>query len=67
MRDLIPTWTFVDNSRSWRKGDKKKKSWTDGRCLYAADTLAGLQSVLATKAVQDADWSLFKMCANDAH
>lgn len=30
-------------------------------------TLARLWSVLAANAAQDAGWSLFKMCANDAH
>lgn len=30
-------------------------------------TLAKLWCVLAAKAAQDAGWSLFKMCANDAH
>lgn len=34
---------------------------------FSPVTLAGLRSVLAAKAAQDAGWSLFKMCANDAH
>lgn len=34
---------------------------------FSPVTLARLWSVLAVKAAQDAGWSLFKMCANDAH
>lgn len=29
--------------------------------------ICGVMDVLAAKAAQDAGWSLFKMCANDAH
>lgn len=47
---------------------KERKKVLDGEIVsFSPVILAGLWSVLAAEAAQDAGWSLFKMCANDAH